>query len=140
MTNPEAPNEHPAWEGAISVLLAGIDFGLIERNAIIPNFEQACRQLLQRGLLNNLGEVQAFLRKCGAPVQFVAKPFKLSEMPSPDFQCFDAVTGEPRSHWLKMIVSRDQSLVTRELQSLSRSDEINETILARDTGMLAIIR
>ena len=138
MSNPEIPQEHPIWEGALVGFLFAAEKGLIPRDQIIPQMGQVCVELMKGGMLNNFGELQTYLRKRGAYVQLVAQPFVQSEMPQPNIRCVDPVTNESRNHWLMVSAGPDGAEVTAQLQRLSMSHEVNEATLANNTGMLVI--
>ena len=133
---PEQSERHPMWEGAIVGFLFAAESGLIPEEEIIPSTSQVCLELLQSGMLTDLGELQGYLRGRESFIQLVARPFKPEEMSHPGIRCADAVTGEPRGHWL--MISLGTAEAAQQLQDLAMSDEVNETTLTHDTGMLML--
>lgn len=111
---------------------------MIDRNSIIPTMSQLCTDLLQNDMLDDLGSLQSYLRQSSAFVQLVAMPFNKAEITQPNIRCIDVITGETRGHWLMVSVGENGSEAERQLNLLHMSHEVNETILRRDTGRLAI--
>lgn len=135
---PEVSGQHPIWEGAVVGFLFAAEHGLVPPEEIIPTMGQVCLELMQQGMLADLGELQAYLRNRSAFVQLVAQPFVAEQFSQPGIKCIDMLTGETKGHWLMVSVSADGSEVKRQLKRLGISDHANEALLAYDTGMLII--
>lgn len=139
MSNHEFIGEHAAWEGAIVGLVYAAEQGLIPAEQVVPVTGQACAELMQQGILQDLGELQAFLRRRDSIVQLVAQPFDVTKMPDPRTRCVDLTTLEPKGHFLMVSVSGTVgSEADERLQELCMSHEVNEATLSRDTGFLVI--
>jgi len=136
MSNPEQSQSHPEWEGAIVGFLEAVENGIIPESQITLAATHVCHDLIKNGLLGNFGELQQYLRQRGASVQLIAQPFKLEAMPRSDLVCKDPITNEPRGHCLLIAVG--VSDLEARLSALKMSDEINETALARDTGLVFV--
>lgn len=101
--------------------------------------EEFVKNLVRRDMLEDLGELQRYLRGLQASVQLVAYPFDEEKFEGTDIGCIDVKTGEPRSHFLSVAAGRrdeDETEVYARLRELFRSHEANEAILSDDTGFL----
>jgi hypothetical protein len=138
MLVPEMPEEPAVWQGPVVNFLFAAENGRIQQERIAHFMGQVCVDLMVQGLLTDLGELQAFLRKQFALVQLVAIPFHPESIAPRNLRCIDPATKEPKGHWLSALLDPNQTETTARLQALGMSRELNETILTRDTGMLAV--
>lgn len=136
MTNYETSDQHPVWEGAIVGFLAAVETGLIPPDAIITEMSGVYMDLVTQGLLTDPGELQRYLRTNQSPIQMVALVFRPEQISLPGVECVDILTGEPRGHYLS--ITTDIKTTRLESSTLIMSDEVNETALTRDTGVLVI--
>ena len=144
MFTPEHPNATPVWATEFDKFISDAVAGRIAESPelIIAATGSLCMLLLQEKSLGNLGELQTYLRQENALIQLVAHPFGPKAVATPNgslvnLRCLDAVTDEPRGHWLMVcLVEPNGDEIRTQLSNLSMSDEINETTLARDTGFL----
>ncbi len=130
----QSETQHPMWEGAVSGMVTAIGWGLIAREDAPLTVKNVCISLRQEGWLDNLGELQRYLRKRQAIVQLFAKQFNPGEIHGTS--CLDVVTGEPKEYYL-MITFGTQDIEARR-NTLGLSHEVNETTLARQTGVLML--
>jgi hypothetical protein len=130
--------ERPEWESAITDILADAVSGAEEHDMIFDRVNQLCVEHLRGRTLGDLGVLQRYLRVRSAVVQLIARPFYPEEFPYPNLQCIDIVSGKPKGHWFLVGLGHEQ--IAMELARSRVSDEVNETILARNTGMLALPR
>ena len=145
MSSPEQSNHKPVWATEFDIFIRDALAGRVakESELIIAATGSLCMLLLQEKTLSNLGELQTYLRQEQALIQLVAHPFDPTVIATPNgtlvnLRCLDAVSDEPRGHWLMVcLVEPDGAEIRSQLANLSMSDEINETTLARDTGFLA---
>ena len=128
-------NEHPVWEGAVVGYLYAAKNRLIPREAIIPQMTQVCMELIRSEMLDNLGNLQGYLRKRNSIVQLIAQKFKPNEIPG--LKCVDIYDDEARSHW--MMVSFGHKEIASQFARLGVSHEVNETTLRQDTGILKLM-
>ena len=91
-----------------------------------------CVDLIRTKKLNNLGELQKYLREQDASVRLTTQAFNQDEMHG--LKCLDIDTGQNRNHWLMISAGHDE--IEKQFRILQVSDEINETRLQRDTGIL----
>jgi len=135
MSTPESSQSHPIWEGAVLGFLGIVEQRAVQQEAVIQRMGQLCAELIQSQWLPDLGQLQGYLRGRDAAVQLIAQPFYPGTF-GPDITCVDLATREPRSHWLMVSVGAAEAAV--QLQRLGNSDEVNEMLLAHDTGMLSL--
>jgi hypothetical protein len=126
--------EHPVWEGAIVGFLAVAESGLLpedesrEQVAILVIVE-----IQQAGWLNNLGELQRYLKRHSAPLQLTAVPFSAYQLPT-GVEPRDPITGELKGYCL--VVSFDTEATQQYRAHAQLSDEMNEQLLTHDTGIM----
>lgn len=138
MTSPENESEHPIWEGAIVGLLFAVDNNLLPMEHALGATSQVCVDLIRGNMLPDLGTLQRYLRLREATVQLVSQPYDPHSPGLSQFQPVDIRTGEVRSHWMMVSVGERGAEAQRQLGRLGISNDQNETLLARDTGMLTI--
>jgi hypothetical protein len=140
MVNPETSGgARPLWESAIVGFFQSIARGNIERDQIAKEMGVLSTMLIQTGRLNDYGELQGHFRQYNSFIQLLAEPFVANDKSQPGLKCNDVVTGESRTHCLKVVVSGlNGREMRRELQALNMSNEVNEATLAHNTGMLVV--
>lgn len=148
MSSPDfEPEVHPMWEGAIVGFLYAVEHGLIcresdddeiNRQEIIMQTGKLVLELVQADLLADLGELQAYLRRRQALIQLIAKPFDRDEFEVPGVRCLDMKTKQSRGHWLMVSLGYNggETEAQTQLRALAMSNDVNETALRLDTGML----
>ena|GEM_PF-2389704 len=137
MSKPEQPGSSPIWAEGITNFSGAVEQGYVSPDHAIAAIGQVSVRLIQEGSLQNFGVLQQFLREQRAFVQLTSQVFRREMMPRPDIVCVDAVTQQPRNRWLLVCLGGPAEL-EKYLRQHAMSHEINETILARDTGTLAV--
>jgi hypothetical protein len=136
----QSSHDIPRWEGAIVGLVSAVEEGVIPMDQVAREVAKTCIALIQAEILPNYGVLQTYLRQRGAPIQLVAEPFSAERLSQPGTECVDIITREPRTHWPMIFIGPRQAGAEPHLQHYRMSDEVNETILAKDTGRLVLPR
>jgi hypothetical protein len=130
--------EAPPWETPFSGFLYVVEQGLLVGGEEVA-MEEFVKNLVRRDILEDLGELQRYLRGLQASVQLVAYPFDEEKFEGTGMGCVDINTGEPRGHFLSVAAGhrdQDETEVYARLRELFRSHKANESTLRRDTGFL----
>lgn len=88
-------------------------------------------------LFGNFGVLQSYLREQGAIIQLVARQFDPANPEHQGMACLDIATGTPRAYYLSVEATyTGQESTPVALQEIGMSDEVNEHLLAHETGVL----
>lgn len=135
---PEMGGARPAWKRQVTEyeqLAAG---GYLPASTILALGAQMLGDLLVRGDLPNLGELQTHLYAKESIVQLTAWLFDPGVYPG--CICMDPRTREVRSYQVVITVGLDESPFGRQLAAKRQDREQNVSLLRDHTGIVTLLR